>query len=94
MTLLSQKLRELRETSGLTARAVAEHLGKSPGYISRVEGRGEIPSPELLCRFAALYGVPPEELLGLAKDRQLERAAEDIEARQQAALTLFRKGKK
>lgn len=91
---LSKRLKELREKKDLTVRKFAHLLDKTPGYISRVEGRGEIPSPELLCAMAKVLGVQPEELLELAKEGQLKRTEEDIDARQQEALTLFRKGKK
>lgn len=94
MTRLSKRLRELREKKGLTVRALADVVGKSPGYISRVEGRGEVPSPELLCELAEALGGKPEELLDLAKESQLKRIAEEIESRQKSALVLYRKGKK
>ena len=90
MATLGQQIRLLREKAGFTVRAFAEELGKTPGYISRIEGRGEMPSPELLCQ---KLDVEPEKLLELAKQAQMERAAEDIEAKQQQALNLFRKGK-
>jgi PTS system nitrogen regulatory IIA component len=93
MNPLSKKLRKLRDEAGLTVRALAEKIGKTPGYVSRIEGRGEIPSADLLCVIAVVYGVPPEELLDLAKKSQLERAADEIDAKQESALKLFRKGK-
>lgn len=93
MSPLGETIRNLREKAGLTVRALAAALEKSPGYISRVEGRGEIPSPELLCKIADQLGVSPEKLLELAKQIQLERTAEDIEAKQRNALNLYRKGK-
>ena len=92
--VLSEHLRELRERKGLTVRALADLIGKSPGYISRIEGRGEVPSPELLCKLAEVYGVGPEKLLELAKTSQLQRAEEDIDAKHASALALFRKAKR
>lgn len=94
MTALSKKLRKLREDAGFSVRGLAEKLRKTPGYISRIEGRDEIPSPELLCELALLYGIAAEELLDLAKKGQLERAANEIDAKHESALKLFRKGKK
>jgi len=91
---LQKKLQQLRERAGLTVRALAEKLGKTPGYVSRFEGRGEIPSPELLCELALLYEVPAEELFELAKSSQLERAATEIDTRHRSALALFRKQRK
>jgi transcriptional regulator with XRE-family HTH domain len=93
MNPLSERLVELRKKAGLTVRGLAEKISKTPGYVSRLEGRGEIPSPELLCELAGLYGVQPEDLLALAKKSQLEKAAEEIDAKQRSALTLFRRKK-
>ncbi|MCY2986997.1 MAG: helix-turn-helix transcriptional regulator [Planctomycetota bacterium] len=88
---MSERLRQLREARRLTVREFAARIGKSPGYVSRVEGRGEIPSAELLCVIAGVYGIEPDELLGLAKQSQLERAERDIDAKHASALALYRK---
>ena len=93
MRVLGQRLRQLRLEQGSTVRELAEHIGKTAGYISRIEIRGEIPSPELLCTFAEIFSIDPEELLALAKQGQLERTERDIEARQASALSMYRKEK-
>jgi len=94
MHALGQRLRELRDQAGLTVRELAARIGKTPGYVSRIETREEIPNPELLCQIAGTYGMAPDELLELAKKCQLDRTERDIEARNQSALSLFRKEKK
>lgn len=94
MNALSKRLIALRTKKSLSVRGLAEVIGKSPGYVSRIEGRGEIPSAELLCQLAEFYGVKPEELFDLAKQSQLERTEKDIDAKQRSALELFRKEKK
>jgi hypothetical protein len=43
------------EHCGLTARALASSIKKSPGYISRSEVRGEIPSVELVFELAFAF---------------------------------------
>lgn len=91
---LKDRLRELRVDAGFSVRDVASKLGKSPGYISRVEGRGEIPSVMLLCDISLLYGVDVEELLTLAKAAQLEATKQQIDLRHTEALKLFRKDQK
>jgi transcriptional regulator with XRE-family HTH domain len=91
MNALGKKLRDLRKSSGYTVREFAARVHKSPGYISRIEARGEIPSAELLCELAQILGVDPSELLELAKRCQLEDTRRTIETKQEAALTLFRK---
>ena len=91
---LSRKLKEFRTKKGLTVREFAEMIGKSPGYVSRIEVRGEVPSPELLCAIASIFKAKPESLLALAKEAQLEQAARMIDQRQMSALALHRKEKK
>jgi len=94
MNTLGRRLRELREQQGLTVRQLAERVKKTPGYVSRIEARGEIPSPELLCEIAGVYHVTPEELLELAKQCYLERAARELESKNSFALALYRREKK
>jgi transcriptional regulator with XRE-family HTH domain len=94
MNALSQRLRELRQRHGYSVRKLADLLDRTPGYVSRIEGRGEIPSPELLCRIAEVYRVDPKELLELAKRSQLEQTEKNIDEKQASALTLYRKGKR
>jgi transcriptional regulator with XRE-family HTH domain len=92
--MLGKRIRELRGTRGLTVREFATRLGKSPAYVSKIEARGEIPSAELLCTIADLLNVDLQELLRLAKESQLARAAKDIDDKQASALALFRKQKR
>jgi len=94
MDTLGQRLRELREQRGLTVRQFADRIKKTPGYVSRIEARGEIPSPELLCAIADVYGITPEELLDLAKQCYLERAEREVDAKNLSALALYRKERK
>lgn len=94
MPSFGSRIKELRTANGWTVRELAEQIGKTAGYISQIEGRGEIPSPELICRFAAVFAVKPEMLLDLAKHDQLDKAESDISERHEAALTLYRKERK
>ena len=94
METLGQYLRRLREQNGLTVRQFAGCIKKTPGYVSRIETRGEIPSPELLCAIADVYHVAPEDLLDLSKQCYLGRIEREIEAKNMSALALCRKEKK
>jgi transcriptional regulator with XRE-family HTH domain len=95
MTTLGQRIRELRADKQFTVQEFAKRIGeKTAGYVSRIEVRGEIPSAELLVVIADVLDVDPEELFRLAKDAQLGRVAEQIDAKQQDALVLYRKQKK
>lgn len=94
MRSLGAKLRDLRVEGGHTVREFADFVGKSPGYISRIEGRGEIPSAELLCVIAEVYEIDAQELLELAKRNQLHRIEREIKSKQESALALHRKAKR
>jgi len=92
--MLGEYLRLLRTKSGESVRQFAKRLGVSPGYISRIEGRGEVPSPELLLKIAGLLGGDIKELLRRAKETQLAQAEKQIDERHASALALYRKEKK
>jgi transcriptional regulator with XRE-family HTH domain len=77
----------------MTVSELAERLGKTPGYISRLEVRGEKPSPDLVFRIADLLRIPPEQLVKLAKDDLLEGAEKDNDRRFAEAEVLYRRSK-
>jgi transcriptional regulator with XRE-family HTH domain len=93
MGRFGDRLRAAREKR-FTVREFAERIGKSPGYVSRLEIRDEIPSPELLLHISQILHIDPAELLQLAKEDQLARAERVIDEKHQAALQLFRRAKK
>ena len=62
----------------------------SPAYITRIEQYDEIPSPELLCVIADIFGYDVEQLLGLAKEAKVRRFDENLEKKYQEAAGLFR----
>ena len=86
-------IKQSRENCGLTVRALADAIGKSPGYISRIEVRGEIPSVELVVELATALGGDAERFLDCAKNDPMERVTNEVETKYQDALALFRKGK-
>jgi transcriptional regulator with XRE-family HTH domain len=92
--MLGDYLRELRQKLGYSVRQFASRLAVSPGYVSRIETRGEIPSPDLLLKIAELLKVDPDEVLRLAKESQLAQAEKQIDERHASALALFRKEKR
>lgn len=93
MANFGERIRDVRNKQQLTVRVFAERVGLSPGYISRIEGRGEIPTPEVICRMSSVLGVMAEELLELAKAEMVERTTQEITQKQAEALRLFRKKK-
>ncbi len=67
-----QRVRELREASGQTQRELAERLGVSVSYISKVENErlhfGDYPSEKFIHKLAAELDADEDELL-LLTDR-------------------------
>lgn len=90
---LGQRLRDLRRKRQMTVRALADSVGTTPGYISRLETRDEVPSAELLCRLATIFDVDPTGLLRIAKMQMLGKTEQQIAARHQEALLLYRKSR-
>lgn len=93
MGKFGDRVTALRQRCGLTVRALAEALGKTPGYLSRVETRDEIPAPELICALSEVLNEKPETLLDLAKKDLLKRAEEQIEKRSAEALNVYRRSR-
>jgi transcriptional regulator with XRE-family HTH domain len=66
-TQLGRALRAAREAGGLSLRAVADKTGISNAYVSQLEsGIVRRPSPAILEKLAALYGIGFREMMKLA----------------------------
>lgn len=61
---IGKRIRSARVESGRTQRDVAEAVGIGAPHVSKMEAGREIPSPELLNRIAAYFGVHPADLTG------------------------------
>lgn len=94
MGKLGARVRELRQDLGWTLQDVARRVAKTAGYISRIEGRDEMPSAEFVCDLASALKVPPEELLRLAKEDLITRTKNEVAAKHEQALSLFRRSKR
>lgn len=79
VTSFARRLRRLRTERGLTVRDLAKAIGKSAGYIAKIEARGEIPTPELTCELARVLNADPAQLLELAKEARLSSVARDLD---------------
>jgi transcriptional regulator with XRE-family HTH domain len=90
---LAGRIKKARTKEGLSVRDLAARVGVSPGYISRIEGRGEVPTAEVLCRLSDVLKIPAESLLAEAKADLLEKAKQDISQKHAEALRLFRRSK-
>lgn len=67
----SERIRELRKAKNLSLRALAEAVGVSFTYISKIENGkldfGDYPSEDLIQKLAAALGADEDELLLLAR---------------------------
>jgi chromosome partitioning protein len=81
VTPFGRELKRLRADAGLTVRDFAARLGKSVGYVGKIEAQGEVPTPDLILEIARTLEVPTERLLSLAKDSLLAQAEREIAAR-------------
>jgi len=67
MEELAQSLREARSGHGMTLETASEAARISPAYLHKLEaGRVQTPSPHVLRRLAAVFGVPYPTLMALA----------------------------
>ena len=90
----AQRIRELRRGKGWSVYDLAGKLGvQSPGYISKIEARGEIPSPDMVIRLAEVLGADVEELIELAKGEKAKELTENVEKKYDHAYTMHRKAK-
>jgi len=90
----AHKIRELRNKKGWSVYDLASKLHKTPGYISKIEARGEIPSPNVIIKLALLLGAEPEELIRIAKAIKAEEVSRAVERKYDDGLALYRKGKR
>ena len=84
------RIRELRKEKNLSLRALAEAVGVSFTYISKIENEkldfGDYPSEELIGKLAAALDAEADELLLLAK-----KVPEQIKKRVMERPDAFRK---
>lgn len=65
---LGERLKDLRKANNLTQIQVAEKIGLTDSVVSFYERQERAPSPEVLVRFAELYHVSTDYLLGIEKN--------------------------
>ena len=94
MGKFGDKLKEMRTGEEISVRGFARELDKSPGYVSRIEGRGEIPSSEFVASVAEFFDEKLDLLLALVKEDQLSKVEHEINQKHQQAIRLYRKGRK
>lgn len=64
---IGERLKELRKQKGWTQQEVGDKIGVTKSVISFYEKQNRAPSPEVLIKFAELYEVSADYLLGIEK---------------------------
>ncbi len=93
-TSFAHKIRELRNKKGWSVRDLATELSTTAGYVSKIEARGEIPSPEMIIKLAELLGTKPGELIEIAKAEKAREVSQAVQQKYDDGLTLYRRSKK
>lgn len=83
----ASRLREIRESKGLSGTKVAELLGISPQYYYELEKGKKRLNDELLMKLAGLYNVSTDYLLGRTDDpRPIDQITLEAQKRIEEAL--------
>lgn len=64
---VGERIRELRKQRGWTQAQLADKIGVTKSVISFYERQDRAPSPEVLIKFANLFDVSADYLLGIEK---------------------------
>ena len=96
-----QRIKEGRKKKNWSVYQLAEAIRdennktKSAGYVSKIEARGEIPSPHMIMELGDALGINAEELFELAKKEKSEQLTKNINKKYdyEDTLTLYRKSK-
>jgi transcriptional regulator with XRE-family HTH domain len=85
----AERIRELRRLREWSVYDLARRLEvQSPGYVSKIEARGEIPSPEMVIKLAGVLGAEPEELIELAKEQKAKELTQNVHRKYDDAFAL------
>lgn len=89
-----QEIKALRKKKNWSVYDLAGHLGRTPGYVSKIEVRGEIPSPVMILKLSEVFGVSPEGLIEVAKKEKIEEVSKVVQRRYNDAFVMYRQSKK
>lgn len=97
MVNFGERLKELRQSAGLTQKQLADKIWVTKATISYYEQSERNPSPEILVKLATAFHVSTDYLLGI-NDKQFsldvsDLLPEDIELLQHTIIVLRQKNK-
>ena len=78
--VLANNLKEKRRESGITQAILGEKAGVSTQYIAMIELSRQFPTPDVLERIAAAFGIEAHELFTVppSPESSMERLHKDI----------------
>jgi transcriptional regulator with XRE-family HTH domain len=65
------RLRELRQTAGLSLRELARQIGEQPSNVNFWETSGNLPRSDVVVAIAQALGVSADEVLGQPKPKRI-----------------------
>lgn len=92
--LRGDRLRELREKNRLSREKLTAYLEIGPNQVARYESGENDPSGEIIKRLAQFFSVSTDYLLGLTDDPSPHVAAGELNEKEIAALTAWRRGER
>lgn len=84
LTEFALLIKQCRTRSGLSVRALAMAVGKSPAYLAKIEVQGEVPSPGLTTQLAKALGADPRQFLDVAMRTRITATNREIEREYQS----------
>lgn len=92
---LGRIIHRFRKENNISAKRFIDLVGNriSKTYLHRIEKKGEIPSPELICRISLVVGYKTETLLEIAKDEKLFVYSQRLDKKYKKALDSYNKNK-
>ncbi len=90
------KLKMLRKQAGMTQQQVADRIGVTKSVISFYELKERCPSPDVLVKYAKIFHVTTDYLLGIEREQVVDVSGlgEDEIAAVKAVINAFKKIKK
>ncbi len=87
---IGNKIKQLRQSSGLTQEQLASRLSVSAQTISKWENHVAMPDITLLPELAGIFGVSIDELFGLTVEEKLRRIENRLERESELSSDLFK----
>ena len=91
---LAKLVRENRKKKKWSVQQLADKIDKSTTYISRIEVKGEIPSPDVIIKLAEVCGIKTEDLIEAAKADKSDQLKQGVDRKYDEAFELYRKERK